>query len=153
MLLFKLLNKELERRTKLLTDSDWIIMRRFLLIMMQTINRTFIKTGMVVATIIPQHENEHMIGEGLTILKQCNPGWLPQYTVTDKSTAELNAFRKVFPSTFDFSVISTEHKPGRDGCPKVPMMYYHGIENLCPQITCYLVLLLKNAAYSRKHSM
>ena len=36
--------------------------------------RTSIGTGMVVATIIPQFENEDMIAEGLTILKQWNPG-------------------------------------------------------------------------------
>ncbi len=47
----------------------------------------------IVATIIPQHENEDMIAEGLAILKQWNPGWLPEYTMTDKSATE------VFPST------------------------------------------------------
>ncbi len=36
--------------------------------------KTSIGTGMVVATIIPQHENEDMITEGLAILKQWNPG-------------------------------------------------------------------------------
>ncbi len=62
--------------------------------------KTSIGTGMVVATIIPQHENEDMITEnGLAILKQWNPGWLPEYTMTDKSAAELNAIGKVFPST------------------------------------------------------
>ena len=61
--------------------------------------RTSIGTGMVVATIIPQFENEDMIAEGLTILKQWNPGWLPQYTMTDKSAVGLSAIGKVFPST------------------------------------------------------
>ena len=60
--------------------------------------KTSIGIGMVVATIIPQHENEDVIAEGLAILKQWNPGWLPKYSMTDKSTVELNAIDKVFPS-------------------------------------------------------
>ncbi len=61
--------------------------------------RTSIGTGMVIATIIPQHENEDMITEGLSILKQWNPEWSPKYSMTDKSDAELNAIKTVFPST------------------------------------------------------
>ena len=45
----------------------------------------------------PQFENEDMIAEGLTILKQRNPGWSPQYTMTDKSAVELSPIGKVFP--------------------------------------------------------
>ncbi len=44
---------------------------------------------MVIATIIPQHENEDMIAEGLSILKQ----WNPEYSMTDKSDAELKGGR------------------------------------------------------------
>ncbi len=57
-------------------------------------------TGMVVATIIPQHENEDMIAEGLTIIETMESHrWLPEYSMTDKSDTELNAIGKVFPST------------------------------------------------------
>jgi len=50
---------------------------------------------MVVATIIPQYENE---AEGLTILKEWNPLWPPQFTMTDKSAVELVAIGPMFPS-------------------------------------------------------
>ena len=40
--------------------------------------KTSIGTGMVVATIIPQYENEDLLVEGLTILKEWDPLWLPK---------------------------------------------------------------------------
>ena len=56
-------------------------------------------SGIVVATIIPQYENEDILDECLSILKQWNPLWLPKFTMTDKSAVELGAIGKVFPST------------------------------------------------------
>ena len=44
----------------------------------------------MVATIIPQYENEDLL-EGLTVLKEWNPLWLPKFTMTDKSAVELGA--------------------------------------------------------------
>ena len=54
---------------------------------------------MVVATIIPQYENEELLVEGLTILKEWNPLWLPQFTMTDKSAVEIGAIGQVFRSS------------------------------------------------------
>ncbi len=62
--------------------------------------RTSIGTGMVIATIIPQHENEDMITEGLSILKQWNPEWSPKYSMTDKSDAELKNSIPINHSSF-----------------------------------------------------
>ena len=61
--------------------------------------KTSIGTGMVVTTIIPQYENEDLLVEGLTILKEWNPLWLPKFTMTDKSAVELGAIGQVFPSS------------------------------------------------------
>lgn len=60
--------------------------------------KTSIGYGMVVATIIPQYESETMLAEGLAIVKQWNPLWSPKFTMTDKSSVELNAIGKVFPA-------------------------------------------------------
>ena len=60
--------------------------------------KTSIGSGMVVATIIPQYENEDLLVEGLTILKQWNALWSPKFTMTDKSAVELGAIGQVFPS-------------------------------------------------------
>lgn len=61
--------------------------------------KTSIGSGRVVATIIPQHESEDLLIEGLNILKQWNPLWCPKFTMTDKSAVELGAIGQVFPST------------------------------------------------------
>jgi len=42
--------------------------------------KTSIGSGMVVATIIPQYENEALLAEGLTILKQWNPLFFVTFT-------------------------------------------------------------------------
>lgn len=60
--------------------------------------KTSIGSGMVVAAIIPQYENEDILTEGLNILKQWNPLWSPKFTMTDKSAVELGAIGQVFPS-------------------------------------------------------
>ena len=60
--------------------------------------KTSIGSGMVVATIIPQYENEDLLVEGITILKQWNALWSPKFTMTDKSAVELGAIGQVFPS-------------------------------------------------------
>ena len=60
--------------------------------------KTSIGFGRVVATIIPQHESEDLLVEGLRILKQWNPQWSPKFTMTDKSAIELGAIGQVFPS-------------------------------------------------------
>lgn len=60
--------------------------------------KTSIGSGRVVATIIPQYENEDLLTEGLSILKQWNPLWSPKFTMTDKSAVELGAIGQVFPS-------------------------------------------------------
>ena len=39
--------------------------------------------------IIPQYETEEFIQEGLQKLKEWNPGWSPQFFMTDKSAQEL----------------------------------------------------------------
>ena len=62
-----------------------------------TVN-TSIGSGRVVATIIPQHESEDNLIEGLKILKEWNPEWCPKFTMTDKSAVELGAIGQVFPS-------------------------------------------------------
>jgi len=62
--------------------------------------KTSLGIGRVVATIIPQNENEDMLTEGIQILKQWNPEWQPLYFMMDKSTVELNAVGNVFPSCF-----------------------------------------------------
>ena len=43
----------------------------------------------MVGTIIPQYETEEFIQEGLQKLKEWNPGWSPQFFMTDKSAQEL----------------------------------------------------------------
>ena len=42
-------------------------------------------SGMFIATITPQYENEDLLAKSLTILKQWNPLWSPNFTMTDKS--------------------------------------------------------------------
>lgn len=60
--------------------------------------KTAIGSGRVVATVIPQHESEDLLIEGLNILKEWNPTWSPKFTMTDKSAVELGAIGQVFPS-------------------------------------------------------
>ena len=48
--------------------------------------KTSLGTGRVVATIIPQHESEELLAQGLQILKEWNPNWSPRFTMTDKSS-------------------------------------------------------------------
>ncbi|XP_065891799.1 uncharacterized protein [Dysidea avara] len=64
--------------------------------------KTSIGVGIVVGTIIPQFETADLISEGIKILKFWNPQWMPQYFMTDKSAAELEAIRIVFPSCMRF---------------------------------------------------
>ena len=61
--------------------------------------KTCTGSGIVVATIIPQYENEDVLVEGLSILKQWNPLCSPKFTMTDKSAVQLWAIGKVFLST------------------------------------------------------
>ena len=51
--------------------------------------KTALGIGRVVGTIIPQYETEEFIQEGLQKLKEWNPGWSPQFFMTDKSAQEL----------------------------------------------------------------
>ena len=60
--------------------------------------KTSLGLGRVVATIIPQYENEALLAEGLNILKEWNPEWSPRYTMTDKSSVELGAIGKAHPN-------------------------------------------------------
>ena len=60
--------------------------------------KTSLGMGRVVATVIPQYENEELLVEGLEILKQWNPTWSPSFTMTDKSSVELGAIGTVHPS-------------------------------------------------------
>ena len=57
--------------------------------------KTALGIGRVVGTIIPQHETEELIQEGLEKLKEWNPGWSPQFSMTDKSAQELGMVPKV----------------------------------------------------------
>ena len=41
-------------------------------------------------TIIPQYETEELIAEGLTVISSWNPGWCPDFFMTDKSAQELS---------------------------------------------------------------
>ena len=43
-----------------------------------------------------------MISGGIKILKSWNPGWMPKFFMTDKSAAELEAIKIVFPSSIRF---------------------------------------------------
>ena len=51
--------------------------------------KTALGIGRVVGTIIPQYETEEFIQEELQKLKEWNPGWSPQFFMTDKSAQEL----------------------------------------------------------------
>ena len=57
--------------------------------------KTAIQIGRVVGTIIPQYETEEQIQEGLEKLKEWNPGWSPQFSMTDKSAQELGMVSKL----------------------------------------------------------
>ena len=59
--------------------------------------KTSVGIGQVVATIIPEFENEEMLSQGLQILKSWAPTWNPSFFVTDKSSVELNAVAQVHP--------------------------------------------------------
>ena len=61
--------------------------------------KTSLGLGQAVATIIPQYEGEHVLVEGLKILKEWNPHWSPRYTMTDKCNIELGAIGQVHPNT------------------------------------------------------
>lgn len=60
--------------------------------------KTSLGMGRVVATIIPQYESEELLTEGMQVLKQWNPKWSPQFSMTDKSSVELSAIARVHPS-------------------------------------------------------
>lgn len=60
--------------------------------------KTSIGIGRVVATIILQYENEELLTQGLQVIKEWNPHWLPQFSMTDKSTVELQAIGNVYPT-------------------------------------------------------
>ena len=60
--------------------------------------KTSLGMGRVVATIIPQYENEELLTEGLQVLKKWNPKWSPRFSMTDKSSVELQAIGNVHPS-------------------------------------------------------
>ena len=60
--------------------------------------KTSLGIGRVVATIIPQYESEELLTEGLCVLKKWNPNWSPHFSMTDKSSVELNAIGNVHPS-------------------------------------------------------
>ena len=51
--------------------------------------KMLIGVGRVVSTIIPQHETEELIAEGLEIIQQWSPQWNPKYFMTDKNSQEL----------------------------------------------------------------
>ena len=53
----------------------------------------------VVAEFAVQSENTENIQEALTVLKQWNTDWNPQYFMSDYSEAELSAVEAVFSST------------------------------------------------------
>ena len=57
--------------------------------------KTALQIGRVVGTIIPQYETEELIQEGLEKLKEWNPGWSPQFSMTDKSAQELGMVSKL----------------------------------------------------------
>ena len=52
--------------------------------------KTAIGKGRVIGTIIPQYETEELIAEGLTVISSWNPGWCPDFFMTDKSAQELS---------------------------------------------------------------
>jgi len=60
--------------------------------------KTSLVIGRVVATIIPQYESEELLTEGLCLLKKWNSNWSPHFSMTDKSSVELNANGNVHPS-------------------------------------------------------
>ena len=60
--------------------------------------KTSLGIGRVVATVIPQYESEELLTEGLQVLKKWNPNWSPRFSMTDKSSVELNAIGAVHPS-------------------------------------------------------
>ena len=60
--------------------------------------KTSLGIGRVVATIVTQDETELLLTDGLKILKQWNPNWIPSYFMTDKSSIELGAIGSVFPN-------------------------------------------------------
>ena len=93
--------------------------------------KTFIGSGMVIATIIPQYENEDLLAESLTILKQCNPLWSPKFTMTDKSAVELGAIGKVFPSAIHLLCDFHRSQAWDRWVSKMSMMCYYKIEVTC----------------------
>ena len=66
--------------------------------------KTSLGIGQVVATIVTQDETELLLTEGLKILKQWNPNWIPSYFMTDKSSIELGAIDSVFPNCIQLLV-------------------------------------------------
>ena len=52
--------------------------------------KTAIGKGCVIGTIIPQYETEELIAEGLTVISAWNPGWCPDFFMTDESAQELS---------------------------------------------------------------
>jgi len=52
--------------------------------------KTAIGKGCVIGTIIPQYETEELIAEGLKVISSWNPGWCPDFFMTDKSAQELS---------------------------------------------------------------
>ena len=52
-----------------------------------------------VAEFIPKCETTVDIREGLSIVKSWNPGWQPQFVMTDYSDKQIGAVEDVFPTT------------------------------------------------------
>jgi len=59
--------------------------------------KTSLSVGRVIGTIILQYESEDLLTEGLKILKKWNPNWAPKFSMTDKSSVELQAIGNVHP--------------------------------------------------------
>ena len=59
--------------------------------------KTSLGIGRVVATIIPQHESEKLLAQGLRVIKEWNPSWSQGFSMTDKSSVELGAIGQVHP--------------------------------------------------------
>ena len=70
----------------------------------------------IVAEFVVQSETTDMIFEALSVIKLWNPGWNPDFFITDYSDAEMGAIKRLLPIILNYIyVIFTGNRRGRGG--------------------------------------
>ena len=52
---------------------------------------------MPVAEFVPEREARMNVAEALSVIKNWNPSWIPEFVMTDRSDVEIKALKQIFP--------------------------------------------------------